>query len=186
MANEWDQALLSHGAPQFGTQGNRNYRFYSIVGMPPKSNPVEPYDELEPVVTGHCEVGEPGTAYQWLSKGTHGLRFSVCSYQSYDAVFQELAADMIEGAQMRCEIEIPEPPSGETYDLDLMKLLWTPGGGTTAEFDQVPSLTACGTADDKFYVENNLFKLCPAACDQIEGDLEGTLEVKIPCEAISR
>jgi len=85
-----------------------------------------------------------------------------------------------------CEIEIPEPPPGETYDYDLVSLLWTPGGGPTDEFTQVNSLAECGTDDDKFYIEDMTIKLCPAACDRIEADLDGTLEVKIPCEAISR
>ncbi|MBW2456534.1 MAG: hypothetical protein JRI68_18595 [Deltaproteobacteria bacterium] len=187
VAVNWDQSSLGHSPGHFGTQANRNYMFYSIVGLPPKSNPLEPYTEFEPVVTGTCQGGVgPGTGYQWLSKGTHGLRFPVCSYQSYDSVFQDIAAGVIVGAQVPCEIEIPEPPPGETYDYNLVSLLWTPGGGPTDEFEQVTSLAACGTDDDKFYLEDNVIKLCPAACDRIEADMEGTLEVKIPCEAISR
>jgi hypothetical protein len=186
VAVDWDQAILGHGPAQFGTQANRNYMFYSIVGLPPKSNPLEPYTEFEPAVTGTCQGAvAPGTGYQWLSKGTHGLRFPVCSYQSYDSVFQDIAAGVIVGTQVPCEIEIPEPPPGKEYNLDMVSLLWTPGGGSTEEFTQVPSLAACGTDDDKFYIEDNLIKLCPAACDRIEADMDGTLQVKIPCDAIT-
>jgi len=186
VAVDWDQMILGESPVHFGTQANRNYMFYSIVGLPPKSNPLEPYTEFEPVVTGTCQGGVgPGTGYQWLSKGTHGLRFPVCSYQSYDSVFQDIAAGVIVGTQVPCEIEIPEPPPGKEYNYDMVTLLWTPGGGSTEEFSQVPSLAACGTDDDKFYIEDNLIKLCPAACDKIEADMDGTLQVKIPCDAIS-
>jgi hypothetical protein len=184
-AVEWDQTILGESPAHFGTQASRNYMFYSIVGLPPKTNPLEPYDEFEPVVTGTCQGGVgPGTGYQWLSKGTHGLRFPVCSYQSYDSVFQDIAAGVVEGAQVPCEIEIPEPPPGKEYNYEMVTLLWTPGGGSTEEFTKVASLAACGTDDDKYYIEDNLIKLCPAACDKIEADMEGTLQIKIPCDAI--
>ncbi|MBW2458936.1 MAG: hypothetical protein JRI68_30840 [Deltaproteobacteria bacterium] len=186
-AVEFDSTLLGLSPGHFGTASNRNYMFYSIVGLIPKSNPLEAYSEFDPVVTGTCSTApSPGTGYQWLSKGTHALRFPVCEGTGYDVVFQDIAAGVVEGTQVPCEIEIPEPPPGETYDWDLVSLLWTPGGGSTQEFTQVTSLAACGTDDDKFYIEDNLLKLCPAACDKIEADLDGTLEVKIPCEAISR
>ena len=186
VAVSWDQTILGESPVHFGTQADRNYMFYSIVGLAPKSNPLEPYTEFEPVISGSCSTAPaPGTGYQWLSKGTHGLRFPVCSYQSYDAVFQDIAAGVIVGTQVPCEIGIPEPPPGQEYNLLMVTLLWTPGGGPTDEFIQVSSLAACGTDDDKFYIEDNLIKLCPAACDRIEADMDGTLQVKIPCDAIT-
>ncbi len=185
-AVEFDSTLLGLAPVQFGTASNRNYMFYSIVGLAPKSNPLEAYTEFEPVVTGVCSTApSPGTGYQWLSKGTHALRFPVCEGTGYDAVFQDIAAGVVEGTQVPCEIEIPEPPAGKEYNYDMVSLLWTPGGGSTEEFTQVPSLAACGTDDDKFYIEDNLIKLCPATCDKIEADMDGKLQVKIPCDAIS-
>ena len=186
VAVSWDQTLLGHSPAHFGTQADRNYMFYSIVGLIPKSNPLEAYNEFEPVVTGVCSTApSPGTGYQWLSKGTHALRYPVCEGAGYDVVFQDIAAGVIEGTQVPCEIEIPEPPAGKEYNLEMVTLLWTPGGASTEEFEQVASLAACGTDDDKFYIEDNLIKLCPAACDKIEADVDGKLEVKIPCDAIT-
>ncbi|HZO14003.1 MAG TPA: hypothetical protein VFB62_12115, partial [Polyangiaceae bacterium] len=132
-ALDFDTTLLQLNPGQFGTVADRNYLFYSIVGLPSKTNPLDPYTEFEPVVTGNCNSAwSPGTAYQWLSKGTGALRFPVCNYQSYDAVFQDIAAGVIDVTSVPCEFDVPEPPPGQMLDLDTVDVLYTPGGmGTT-------------------------------------------------------
>ncbi len=186
VAIDFDQLLMQQSPVQFGTASDRNYLWYSIVGLAPKSNPLEPYLPNEPAVSGSCSTAPaPGTGYQWLSKGTNVLRFPVCSYQSYDSVFQDIAAGVVEGTQVPCEIVIPDEPPGDEYDLSKATVLYTPGGTTVPEeFTQVPSLAACGTDDDKFYIEDNLIKLCPMACARVEADNDAVLDVKIPCTII--
>ncbi len=183
VAVDFDQLLLQQSPAHFGTATDRNYLWYSIIGMPPKTNPVEPYLPVEPVITGTCNGGvAPGTGYQWLSKGTNVLRFPVCGYQSYDSVFQDIAADIVQQAQDPCQLVIPEPPPGQEFNYDFITVLYTPGGSTIPEeFTQVPSLATCGNDDDKFYIEDDIIKLCPGACAIVEADGEAKLEIKVPC-----
>jgi len=189
VALDWDTKLLQAAPAQFGSKADRNYLYYSIVGLPPKPNILDAYDEFEPVITGTCNGGVgPGTGYQWLSKGTHSLRFPVCQdqNQTYDAVFQDIAAGVVDSTKVPCELIIPEEPPGQTYNFEKASVIYTPGGnGTPEEFTFVSSSAACGQAADKFYIEGGLIKLCPAACAKVEGDIDAKLEVSIPCDAIN-
>jgi hypothetical protein len=183
----FDQALLSTAPGQFGTVANRNYIFYSLVGMPPKTNPLDPYTEFEPVVTGTCTGGvSPGTGYQWLSKGTGALRFPVCQdmNQTYDAVFQDIAAGVIDVTKVPCEFDVPPPPPGQELDLNTIDVLYTPGGGgPTQEWTKVDSESQCGPG--KFWIDDTVMPprihLCDAACQVVEADSAATVEVKIEC-----
>src|SRR5439155_205372 len=44
----------------------------------------------------------PGKAYQDLSKMTGGLRFPICQYDSFDAVFKAVAGGVVAGAKVAC------------------------------------------------------------------------------------
>jgi hypothetical protein len=188
VAVAWDQDLLGLAPGQFGTVAQRNYLFYSIVGLPPNPNNMSgAYEEFEPAVLGTCPSAvAPGTGYQWLSKGTEVLRYPMCNTMSYDAIFQDIAAGVVEGTQLPCEFAVPEPPPGQMLDLDSLSVLYTPGdGGPLEEFEKVASLAACGTADDKFYIENDTIYLCPAACDKVTADQMATVQVKVECGFIN-
>jgi hypothetical protein len=183
----FDQALLSTAPGQFGTVADRNYIFYSLVGMPPKTNPLDPYTEFEPVVTGTCVGGvSPGTGYQWLSKGTGALRFPVCQdmNQTYDAVFQDIAAGVIDVTKVPCEFDVPPPPPGQELDLNTIDVLYTPGGGgQTQEWTKVASESQCGPG--KFWIDETVMPprihLCDEACAVVEADNDAKVEVKIEC-----
>ncbi|MEZ4445712.1 MAG: hypothetical protein R3B72_41940 [Polyangiaceae bacterium] len=183
-AVEFDQTLLGLAPFQFGTVANRNYLWYSIVGMTANVNPLDPYDQYDPVVTTTCSGGvSPGTGYQWLSKGTGVLRFPVCQYQSYDSVFNDIAAGVVEGTALPCTVQLPS----DIQDLNYESLVvnYTPGGGgMTEEWTQVPSEGACGLTDNTFWVDQvtNELNLCPEACDRVTADTgEATLDVEAQC-----
>ena len=180
-ALDWDQALLSSDPGQFGTQSNRNYIFYSIVGLPPNGN-MMPYTEFDPVVTGNCSgAWGAGTGYQWLSKGTGGLRFPVCSYQSYDAVFNDIAAGVLDVTAVPCEFDLPDPPMGEQYDYNTLDVIYTPGGnGAPQTFVKVDSAGLC--MPGAFYIETgNHVVLCPQACQVVEADDNAKIDVRLQC-----
>ncbi|MBW2454339.1 MAG: hypothetical protein JRI68_07505 [Deltaproteobacteria bacterium] len=183
VANTFDPLLLQAAPGQFGTQADRKYRWHAVVGLPHKTNPLEAYAPAEPVVLGTCAGGvAPGTGYQWLAKGTDALRFPVCQDQNatFDSLFQDLAADIIGSAMLWCELEVPEDPNGP-LDLEKLTVLYTPDGGQTEQWDQVASLAACGTDDDKFHIQDNLIKLCPNTCAKVDGGPQGELLLLIPC-----
>ncbi len=183
-AVEFDKALLGLSPLHFGTQSKRNYLWYSIVGLKEKPMPLEAWAPTDPVNVQKCSSAvNPGMAYQWLSKGTGALRFPLCSPSGYNVVFQDIANGIEEGTKVNCELAIPEPPNGQQLDLETVTVVYTPmGTGTPIEFTKADSSSVCTAG--KFYVENNLIKICPASCTQVEADLNAKLQVKIACGGV--
>jgi hypothetical protein len=180
-AVNWDQELLGLSPGQFGTQSNRNYQFYSIIGLPANQGNI-PYTEFDPIVTGSCSGAySPGMTYQWLSKGTGALRFPVCSYQSYDAVFNDIAAGVVDVTAVPCEFDLPDPPQGQQYDYNTLDVIYTPGGmGAPQTFVKVDSAGLC--MPGAFYIEQgNHVVLCPQACQVVEADDDAKLDVRLQC-----
>ena len=184
----FDQKLLALSPLHFGTQAARNYQWYSLVGLGPKNPgmPLEPWNEFDPVTTQKCTPGSvaPGTAYQWLSKGTKALRFPLCDPSGYNVLFQDIAAGVEEGTKVACELIIPEPPMGQELDLNTLTVVYTPGGnGTPIELSKVDNVSQCGA--DNFYIEDDLIKICPTSCTTFEGDPNAKVEIKLQCGGIA-
>jgi hypothetical protein len=183
-AIDFDQLLLAQAPAQFGTTAARNYQFYSIVDIKEKPMPLEPYQPFEPVIGNNgsddCSTASgPGWGYQWLSKGTNGLRFPVCQFSSYDAVFQAIAAGVVSGASVPCEFTIT---SNEPVDPNSLVVEYTPGDMTPLEtFSQVMGIAACGMNDQAFYLEGDVVKLCPSTCDKVTMDNNAGLKVIAQC-----
>jgi hypothetical protein len=181
-AAAWDQTLLLMNPVQFGSQLERNYLFYSIVGMWWK-NDKSAYAPDEPVVNAPCPGGVAGgTGYQWLSKGTGALRFPVCSHESYDAVFSDIAAGVIDVTAVPCEWDMPEPAPGDTYDPDTIDVTYAANGmGTPTHFTPVDNEGQCVSGG--FYIEPGPHVvLCPQTCDTVRADNNAELEANVWCE----
>lgn len=177
-----DATLLALDPVQFGNVNKRNYMWHSIVGLAEAAVPTDAYGPAEPIVVGECSTAvAPGSAYQALSVLTGGLRFPICQFASFDVVFQEIATGIVEGALVACEFAIPEPPPGETIDLDTVVLEYTPGGGgAPVNMAQVADLAAC--VPSAFYIEGDLIKLCPDACAVVQADDAASVNVLFGCE----
>ncbi len=201
-ALDLDAALLAFAPQHFGSKAARNYIWYSIVGLQSKNlakasdtlvpidaaaNPLDPFGPFEPVTNDKCTPGavNSGLGYQWLSKGTGGLRFPLCNPAGYGAVFNDIAAGVVEGATVPCEMAIPQPKDPNTeLDLKTLSVLYTPGDmSAPKELELVESEGACGLGDDKFYIDeaNQLIKLCPKACALVKADDKATVQVKVEC-----
>jgi hypothetical protein len=138
---------------------------------------------------GECDSGaqNPGTGYQALSILTGGYRFPTCGADdnsptpdNYDALFTLMAQGVIDGAQVDCEIAIPDPPDGQTVDLNTLEVEYeSPAGTLVGTFTQVPNAADCGP--DSFYIEDNTIKLCPEACGTVQSDENAKLTVSYDC-----
>jgi hypothetical protein len=188
-ALQFEHYLLQTSPAQFGYGSQRNYVFYSLVGLAAKPDPLEPYTALDPIVAATCPGGvRPGVGYQALSKLTGGLRFPGCNPESYDAVFQDIAASVIDATDVPCEFDVPEAPPGQMLDLDTLELLYTAGGDPTAEeWLQVEGPEACGPG--KFYIDEGVtpmrIHLCPEACALAAGDEGASIQVRVDCAFIA-
>jgi hypothetical protein len=186
----FDTALLAKSPAQFGTAAARNYIWHSIVGLDEKPTPTEAYLPADPLVSEMCGVAQdgelpvvtPGLPYQELSKLTGGLRFPICEWASYDAVFQRIATDVISRSEVACDFDIPPPPQGKELDLNKVAVAYTPGDGSAAQtYRQAQSSALCEPG--AFYIENNRIYLCPDACAAVKADPAAGVGVLFTCES---
>ncbi|AKT38810.1 uncharacterized protein CMC5_029560 [Chondromyces crocatus] len=181
-AAQFDAALLALSPEHFGTADNRNYVFYSIVGVSDNNPPTAPYVAADPMVTTRCNTAvAPGTGYQALSRTTGGLRFPLCQVGSYNAVFQAIAEGVIAGATLACEFPVPDAPQGETIDLKSVQVQYTPSAGDPQIYDQVDGASACTAG--AFYIEADTIRLCPDACAVVQADAAAKIDVLFACAA---
>jgi len=183
-ANAFDAALLALSPLHFGTAEQRNYFFYSIIGMAFNDPKTLPYFPEDPIVTAKCNTAaDAGTGHQALSILTGSLRFPLCDTSDYSVVFKAIAEGVIKGAKVACEFEIPEPPMGENLDYASIKVEYTPmGQGDPQVFNQVLGPDQCGPG--KFYVDIDTVILCPEACAAVQKDKDAKILVKFSCDPI--
>jgi hypothetical protein len=159
--------------------------FHSIIGIRPKmSDPLDAYGPSEPIVGVKCSsAASASQEYEVLSRRTGGLRFPVCQTASYDAVFQQVAADVVDRVVVQCDFDPPSVPAGRRLDFDRVVVLHRPSDGSTPEtLDRAASASAC--ADGAFYVDGDRVTLCPETCDRVQDDPDSTVEVNVACRFI--
>lgn len=179
-AANFDAALLALTPAQFGRPGARDYIFHAIVGLAANAPPNAPWLPTDPLLNNKCPGGvEPGLEYQRLSLVTGGLRYPVCNFDSYDAVFVAAAQGIITQARLTCEIAIPGVPSGQTADPTTIGLQYISAPGAAAR--AVPKRTATNCEGDGFTVVGNTIKLCAALCAEAEASESGELLVVVGC-----
>jgi hypothetical protein len=186
-ANSFESQLFALTPAHFGDAADRNYIWHSIIGLK-ENNPVTaPWLPTDPVQSQLCTTVQgngavkPGLVYQDLSIRTGGLRFPICQLDSFDAVFQEIAEGVVDGSQIDCTFPIPEPPAGETLDLNSLVVLYRPGGvGPAQSLDQVAGAAECTAG--AFFVEGTDITLCPEACAPIQADPAAEVSVLSACD----
>lgn len=178
-----DDGLLQH-PEHFGTAAVRNYRVHSICGIAENTPPTAPYQPSDPVVPRKCSGSQTvGLEHQALARLTGGLRYPVCQFSTYDAVFQAVADGVIRGAKVSCEFDFPPPPQGKVYRVPQAELEYFPGsGGPSKLLRQVAGAAAC--APDAFYVVGTHVSLCPDACGTISADAGARVEFLIDCDVL--
>lgn len=183
-ADKFDAALLALSPTHFGTPENRNYAWYSIVAMAynnPISNPWLPSD---PITVAECPTAaNPGTGYQALSVKTNVIRFPTCDATYYDTVFKAIADGVIAGSKVSCDFAIPDPPMGQTVDLNTVEVQYTVGGmGAGSKLKKVADAASC--APDSFYLDaaTKRVYLCPDTCTVVQKDDAAKIDVLFACE----
>jgi hypothetical protein len=186
-------ALTAKSPENFGTAQDPNFTFHSIVGIKEKANPTEahlPTDPIEMAVcTGNGAVIEnAGLTYQELSVATGGLRFPLCQFPGYDAVFRRIAEDVVVTSSIACSFPVPAPPQGTTLDPNKVAVSYTPGTGMDpVEFGQVLDPADCGDDAFHFSADGSTIELCAEACSSLQtalkDDPNGKVDVLFKCES---
>lgn len=181
-AEAFDTALLALSPQHFGTAAKRNYVYHAISGFAFRSdNAALAYTPDMPINEGQCggDSANISRGHQAMAKLTGGLRYPSCN-PNYTTIFQAIAEGVVAGAQVACEFDIPEPPSGQKLDLATVISRYTPGGGgAPVDFGQVANVGAC--APGKFYIEEEKIKLCPEACTIVQADPEAKMNILFGC-----
>lgn len=179
-AESFDRQLLNLVPSRLGTPGNRNYVWHSVVGLYPKADAQAPYFANEPLQPLQCGTAEkPGLEYQKLSMVTGGLRYPVCEFENYDAVFRAAAIRTIEDAEIDCSLRLPVAPEGNRVVLEQSALQLTDDAGNRRVVRRVNDAASC--VADGFFVTERSIELCPALCGVVEGLDRGSLSVYSGC-----
>ena len=186
-APDFENKLFALTPKMFGNAMDRNYVWHSIIGLKQNSPATKAWQPADPVqstiCTGTDVVYGAGVDYQNLSITTKGLRFPICEYASFDAVFSQVAMGVISGAKVACDFPRPLPPGGQKIDLDSVQVEYTPmGAGSVTHFKQVPNQASC--APDSFYIDKDRIYMCPDACMTVQKDSKAKLEVLFDCLSI--
>ncbi|MEM1035057.1 MAG: hypothetical protein AAGN82_32250, partial [Myxococcota bacterium] len=75
--------------------------------------------------------------------------------------------------------EIPEPPEGETLDLETVEVIYSSMGNEQATYTQVASEAAC--TPNGFYIADGTITLCPDACSVVQADEDAKLDLRFDC-----
>lgn len=170
----FDQQLLALAPPRFGTPGDRQYVFHSIIGMSPNEPPTDPWLPGDPLQGN-------GQSIQQVSVLSGGWRFPLSQADSFDVVFQQIAQGVVEVVPIACSFAIPEPPPGETIDPNTVEIDYQPSDGSPlASFHQVTGPGAC--EPEAFYIDADTIFLCPEACATVQADPGAQLDVRFGCD----
>jgi hypothetical protein len=207
-ANAFDTVLRTLAPTQFGpVDGERNYRWYSIIGMagdgttdPPPLAPEDPtvptqcctYDSTADTAGAQNCIGNTapasngagnGVGYQRLSMLTGGLRYPSCYNDNFDAMFNAIAEGVIEGARASCEYDVPVPTGG-IPDFDQTVVSYLPGGNAANRtvLTRVASDVDCGS-DPAYYFNQDFTKifLCPNTCVTVQADDMAEVSIDFGC-----
>jgi hypothetical protein len=186
-AAEFVTAITAKSA-QFGTAAAPTFRFHSIIGIAEKPTVTEPWLPTEPLQTEKCTgnsdtVENPGSVYQDLSVATGGLRFPLCQFTNFDAVFESIAKDVASHATIGCEFDVPMPPMGQELDLAKVAVEYDAGDGSPLKtFGQAKTQAEC--QPDAFFIDTatNKITLCPDTCAAAQRGKNPAIDVLFTCE----
>lgn len=181
-------AQITAKSAQFGTVAAPKFVFHSIIGIGEKPVATEAWLPTEPIQTTLCAGnGDPvensGPVYQELSRTTGGLRFPLCQYDAFDAVFEAIAKDVVSHAAIACEFAIPASPMGKDLDLSKVAVSYDAGDGSAPKtFGQ--AMTSADCQPDAFYIDAAASKiqLCPDTCAAAQQGKAPKIDVLFTCE----
>lgn len=140
------------------------------------------------VCTTQCaETAQIGEVYIALGQLTGGIISDLC-LQDFQPVFDQLATEVIAGAQIACEWEVPVPPPGEDFDPTKVNVDFDDGMGGGFDIGYVESAAACADVVDGWYYDDpvapTLILACPQTCQKIQGVETAQIDISLGCDTI--
>ncbi len=173
--------MYSKEARYFGTEESPNWVFHSILGIEENDPADAPYEPDDDIVDQQCDGGSgTGRDYQQLSIDSGGLRFPICNNDSFDAVFNAVAMNVIAGSMVPCRFAPSLVEGAPPPDFD-RSLVYYDAGGDSAPRRLARTMNAGACAMGDYYVVDREIQLCPTACTEISGNPSAGLQVYVGC-----
>ncbi|MBN1653162.1 MAG: hypothetical protein JXA30_05240 [Deltaproteobacteria bacterium] len=103
----------------------------------------------------------------------------------FSDLLDKLAEAVIVGAQVSCEYTIPEAPAGETFNRDMVNVIYSSSQKAPVLYPKIPDDKSCDDNEGWRYDDPNSPSkviLCPAACTTVQNDMNAAIDVKFGCE----
>ena len=95
----------------------------------------------------------------------------------------EAAIDAIRGAAIACDIAIPEPPMGQSFDKEKVAVSYTSASNAASDLRYDPD---CTGSSDAFHYDDphepHTIVLCDHTCTTVQADPDASLQVTLTCE----
>jgi hypothetical protein len=131
------------------------------------------------------DAASVGTVHQQLVTQTGGVAGDLCT-QQFDPVFDLLAMDVAEKAEIACDWPIPAPPTGQTLDKNKVNVRYTRPDNTGVDVLRIPPGEDCGDREGWVYDNDELPSqviACPASCDGFRAT-GGKVDVLFGCASV--
>jgi hypothetical protein len=140
------------------------------------------------VCTTECEeTASLGNQYIALGQLTGGIIGDLC-LQDFQPVFDQLATEVVAGAEIACEWDVPLPPEGEAFDPMKVNVEFDDGVGGGFEIGYVDSAADCPNVIDGWYYDNPVAPTqifaCEQTCQKIQGVETGTIQITLGCDTV--
>jgi hypothetical protein len=140
------------------------------------------------VCTTECEeAAQIGQVYIALGQLTGGIIADLC-LQDFQPVFDQLATEVIEGAQIACEWDVPAAPPGEEFDPTKVNVTFDDGMGGGFDIGHVDAEVDCANVVDGWYYDDPVaptkIVACAQTCQKIQGVEAATIEITLGCETV--
>ena len=172
----WFRATIATlGAPGFAARpaSPEGYVFHSIVA----------WGDV-PAIS--CATGAGiGQSYLDLTALTSGVQAKVCE-TDWNPIFAALRSAVVEGSQLPCVFALPEPPPGESIDVDAVNVVFTPSGGVATTIARVDSASECGAELGWYYDDPAApaqIIVCPATC-ALFTSADGEVDLSFGCTTV--
>ncbi len=127
-----------------------------------------------------------GTVYSELVMQTGGARGVICT-GNWTQVFNDITAQVVAGSRVSCELDLPDPPAGQTLDPTKVNVRYQPGGVAPGSIlPQVAGAGSCGSGG--WHYDNNAnptkIVMCPSTCSTIQADAAANVKVELGCSTV--
>ena len=169
-AAAFDTSLLAKlPAGTFGSSTDRKYAAFPIMGA--AAFPSE-------AKCGATMVNN-GPNYISLVKLTGGKWFPLCT-KDFGPVFIDIAKSI--ASKVACEVGVPAPPPGETFDPTKVGVVYTPSSGGSVPISRDDSKPCASGANGwQYSADGKKILLCGTACAGLKADPGGKVSVQFGC-----